>query len=104
MIKTITDWKNQLTEYKQLVANYENRGIENLGLEDTEYYGAYLGKVELLEAIIELIEAKHKKAESQFREFEKLHEQAVAEKDMHMASHYRATLIGMSKIINSYEN
>jgi hypothetical protein len=41
-----------LTEYRELVDNYEKRGTENLDYDETEYYGAYLGKVELLESII----------------------------------------------------
>jgi hypothetical protein len=57
---TITDLinenKRQLDEYRILVSVYEEKGIENLDYEETEYYGAYLGKVELLETIIEKLE------------------------------------------------
>lgn len=48
--------KKDLSEYKKLVRQYEKRGLENLDYEETEYYGAYLGKVELLEIIIEKLE------------------------------------------------
>jgi hypothetical protein len=49
----INENKRQLDEYRVLVSVYEEKGIENLDYEETEYYGAYLGKVELLETIIE---------------------------------------------------
>ena len=48
--------KNELAEYRKLVANYEKRGIENLDYEETEYYGAYVGKVEILESLIPELE------------------------------------------------
>jgi hypothetical protein len=49
----INENKRQLDGYRVLVSVYEEKGIENLDYEETEYYGAYLGKVELLETIIE---------------------------------------------------
>ena len=49
----IKENKKQLKEYRNMVKEYEKRGLENLFYEDIEYYGAYLGKVELLETIIE---------------------------------------------------
>jgi hypothetical protein len=52
----INENKQQLKEYRKLVSGYEKRGLENLDYEETEYYGAYLGKVELLETIIEKLE------------------------------------------------
>jgi hypothetical protein len=52
----INENKQQLNEYRKLVSGYEKRGLENLDYEETEYYGAYLGKVELLETIIEKLE------------------------------------------------
>ena len=39
-------------EYTKLIEESEKRGIENLSYEDTEYYGAYLGKVELIDFLI----------------------------------------------------
>jgi hypothetical protein len=52
----INENKRQLDEYRILVSVYEEKGIENLDYEETEYYGTYLGKVELLETIIEKLE------------------------------------------------
>jgi hypothetical protein len=49
----INENKRQLDGYRVLVSVYEEKGIENLDYEETEYYGAYFGKVELLETIIE---------------------------------------------------
>ena len=49
IIKELEDLKKQ---YEELVREYENRGVENLGIEETEYYGAYLGKVELCEYLL----------------------------------------------------
>ncbi len=52
----IKENKKQLKEYRALVQQYEDKGHENWGYEDIEYYGAYLGKVELLETIIDKLE------------------------------------------------
>jgi len=52
MNELIKKYKKQLDEYRKLVKRYEDRGLDNLDFEDTEYYGAYLGKVEILEEII----------------------------------------------------
>lgn len=52
MNELIEKYKKQLADYRELVKEYEDRGLENLDFEDTEYYGAYLGKVEILEEII----------------------------------------------------
>lgn len=52
MNELIEKYKKQLADYRELVKEYEDRGLDNLDFEDTEYYGAYLGKVEILEEII----------------------------------------------------
>ena len=52
MNELIKRYKKQLDDYRKLVKRYEDRGLDNLDFEDTEYYGAYLGKVEILEEII----------------------------------------------------
>ena len=52
MNELIEKYKKQLADYRELVKEYEDRGLENLDFEDTEYYGAYLGKVEIIEEII----------------------------------------------------
>lgn len=57
MKKIILAFQIQLTEYRQLVKEYENKGIENLDLEDTETYGVFTGKVEMLEMLIPKLEA-----------------------------------------------
>ena len=44
-------------EYQGLIANYEARGVENLDYEDTEFYGAYQGKEEMLHLVIGKLEA-----------------------------------------------
>ena len=49
LIKELEEMKKQ---YESLVQSYEKRGLENLDYENTEYYGAYLGKVELCEYIL----------------------------------------------------
>ena len=45
-------YKTLLSGYRKLVEEYESKGLENLDSEETEYYGAYLGKVEMCEEII----------------------------------------------------
>lgn len=52
MNELIKKYKKQLADYRKMVAEYEERGLENLDSEETEYYGAYLGKTEVLEEII----------------------------------------------------
>jgi hypothetical protein len=52
MNELIKKYKKQLADYRKLVKQYEDRGLDNLDFEDTEYYGAYLGKTEVLEDII----------------------------------------------------
>lgn len=49
--------KEDLKEYKNLVAVAKKHGVKNLDREQLEYYGAYLGKMELLEDIIPKLEA-----------------------------------------------
>ena len=49
LIKELEEMKKQ---YESLIQPYEKRGLENLDYENTEYYGAYLGKVELCEYIL----------------------------------------------------
>lgn len=50
LIKHLTKLRK---DYQKLVTAYEKRGTENLDFEETEYYGAYLGKVELCDYLIE---------------------------------------------------
>ena len=52
MDKLIKRLEEQLAEYTELVTNYEAKGLDNLDLGDTETYGVYLGKKELLEDLI----------------------------------------------------
>jgi hypothetical protein len=52
MKKLIAKYKKQHKEYQSLIDNFEKRGVENLNLEDTEDYGVYVGKKEILEQII----------------------------------------------------
>ena len=52
MKELIEEMKEQLIQYQSIVVAYEKRGLENLDYEETEYYGAYLGKVEILEYYI----------------------------------------------------
>jgi hypothetical protein len=52
MNELIKKYKKQLADYRKLVKQYEDKGLDNLDFEDTEYYGAYLGKTEVLEEII----------------------------------------------------
>lgn len=51
MKELIKDLENKLKEYQILIEQYEKH--ETLNYEDTEYYGAYLGKAEMLEYVIE---------------------------------------------------
>lgn len=52
----INDLKVKLAEYTEICNTYEKNGIENLDYEETETYGVYLGKQELLEEIIPNLE------------------------------------------------
>ena len=58
-ITTIAELKKELTElkkgYTKLVKAFEKNGRENIDYESVEYYGAYLGKVELCEYLLEKI-------------------------------------------------
>ena len=56
MKQLIASLKKQLKGYQKLVSMYEKRGLENLDYEETEFYGAYLGKVELLQDLIPRLE------------------------------------------------
>ena len=53
MKELVKKYKTLISGYKKLISEYEAKGLENLNFEDTEYYGAYLGKVEILEVVIE---------------------------------------------------
>jgi hypothetical protein len=53
MEKLIENWQARLDEYKILVEEYEAK--DSMNYEDTETYGAYLGKIEILEEVIEKI-------------------------------------------------
>ena len=52
----IAKYQERLNEYRTLVTELENRGIENLSFEETEDYGLYKGKMEILEEIIPELE------------------------------------------------
>ena len=56
MKELINDLKEQLNTYTQLVQEYESNGLETLNFGETENYGAYLGKKELLEDLIPKLE------------------------------------------------
>jgi len=49
MKELIADLKGRLVEYTKLVSSTD---FDNLNYEDTESYGVYLGKKELLEELI----------------------------------------------------
>ncbi len=49
----IKKYNTLLSGYQELISEYEAKGLENLDSEEIEYYGAYLGKVEMLEVVIE---------------------------------------------------
>jgi hypothetical protein len=49
----IKKYNTLLSGYQELIYEYEAKGTVNFTFEDTEYYGAYLGKVEMLEVVIE---------------------------------------------------
>ena len=53
MKELITDLKSRLVEYTKLVSSTD---FDNLNYEDTETYGVYLGKKELLEELIPKLE------------------------------------------------
>ena len=50
--KLIKKYKKELEDYRKFVQDYEDKGLDNLDSEQIEYYGAYLGKTEVLEDII----------------------------------------------------
>lgn len=50
LIKHLTKLRK---DYRKRITAYEKHGTENLDFEETEYYGAYLGKVELCDYLIE---------------------------------------------------
>ncbi len=52
MDKLIAQLKKDLKNYESLVATAEKHGIERLDSEQIEFYGAYLGKAELLKDLI----------------------------------------------------
>jgi hypothetical protein len=58
-ITTIAELKKELTklkkEYSKLVKWFEKNGLENIDYESVEYYGAYLGKKEMCEYLLEKI-------------------------------------------------
>lgn len=60
MRELINDLKNRLVEYTQLVKESESKGLETLNSEEIEYYGAYLGKKELLEELVPKLESIYK--------------------------------------------
>lgn len=50
--RIITELKSDMKEYKKLVEGYESASTDNLSYEDTEDYGVYKGKFEILEMVI----------------------------------------------------
>jgi|688.fasta_scaffold1871070_1 hypothetical protein len=56
ILPNIDDLKIKLAEYTELCNTYERQGTENLDYEETETYGVYLGKKELLEEIMPKLE------------------------------------------------
>ena len=48
--------KGRLVEYNNLVQQSESIGLDNLNYEETESYGVYVGKVEILEELIPKLE------------------------------------------------
>ena len=56
MKKIIKDLKERLVEYNDLVKQSESIGLDNLNYEETESYGVYVGKVEILEELIPKLE------------------------------------------------
>jgi hypothetical protein len=50
--KLIKKYKKELEDYRKFVSEYEAKGTVNFGFQETENYGAYLGKTEVLEDII----------------------------------------------------
>jgi hypothetical protein len=60
-IKTVSDVRKELIRlkkaYAKIVKSFEKNGICNLDLEETEYYGAYLGKVELCEDLLQTLKS-----------------------------------------------
>lgn len=51
--KIIKELKEKKKELKSLINDIEDEGIENLNYEETEDYGAYKGKLELVEMLLE---------------------------------------------------
>ena len=60
MKQLIKELKSQLKEYKKLVVGMQKRGLDGLSYEDTETYGVFLGKVEVLEMMIPKLEDLNK--------------------------------------------
>jgi hypothetical protein len=50
--RIIVELKSDIREYKKLIEGIEETGTENLSYEETEDYGAYKGKFEILEMVI----------------------------------------------------
>lgn len=51
-IKIIRYLKKQRKELQEIIKDFEEQGIENLNYEETENYGAYLGKVEFIDDML----------------------------------------------------
>jgi hypothetical protein len=60
MKELIRDLKEKLNTYTQLVRESESKGLETLNFEETETYGVYLGKKEILEDLIPKLESLYK--------------------------------------------
>jgi hypothetical protein len=50
--RIIMELKSDMKEYKKLIEDTEATGTENLSYEETEDYGVYKGKFEILEMVI----------------------------------------------------
>jgi len=57
MRELLNELKEQLGEYTQLVEEAEAKGFYGASFEDTETYGVYLGKKEMLEDLIPKLES-----------------------------------------------
>jgi hypothetical protein len=53
MKELIKDLENKLKEYQNLVKGMEESGIVSFDYEDSETYGVFVGKAEMLEYVIE---------------------------------------------------
>jgi len=57
MQELINQLKENQIEYERLIEEKESKGIENMNFEETEDYGFYQGKLDLLVNLIPQLEA-----------------------------------------------